>query len=482
MAPISRRKLFHSGVAAAVLMATGVAVEARPRGGTLRAGLSGAWSTDSWDSRTHAGAFMMAAAHGAVFDTLTEVAADGSLRGELATGWEASDGARQWVFNLRRNVRFHNGAPFTADDVIASILMHGGTLSGAAPIAESIARIDRLDDHQLRFVLHTGNADFPYLMSDYHLIIYPHADMQAAMERGIGTGLYRVERFTPGERMTAVRVNGHYKDGSAGYFDRLDFFGMNDAASQADALAQGRIDVADLAAEGADRIIQTVGNRHINFAMPTDMAPFDDAHVRKALKYGIDRHELLDTLAGGHGTIAADTPIGPANPYFDASLLPVGFDPDRARWHLAQAGVPNLTVEISGGAAARLYANSADRAGITINPALGADWAARDWSGRVTEDWMFSAGYMTGAPWNHSRWADERFDSLLLAARAELDTDLRREMYHEMQAILRDDGGAVIPMFADWRHGVSKRIGTPEVIGNLWHLDNARMAERWWMA
>lgn len=482
MAPISRRRLFHSGVAAAVLMATGVAVEARPRGGTLRAGLSGAWSTDSWDGRTHAGAFMIAAAHGAVFDTLTEVAADGSLRGELATGWEATDSARQWIFNLRRGVKFHNGAAFRADDVIASILLHKGTQSGAAPIANAISRIDRLSDHQVRFVLNEGNADFPYLMSDYHLIIYPHAHLADAMQKGIGTGLYRVDRFQPGERMTALRVNGHYRDGQAGYFDRIEFYGMNDVAAQSEALAAGRIDVADLAADGADRIVQVQGNRHISFAMPTNAQPFDNINVRRALKFGIDRQAVLDQVLGGHGVLAGDSPIGPGNPYFNPALGAVPYDPDRARWHLAQAGLPGLTLDLSGGLAARVYAASAGAAGIALQPTPGAGFALRDWSGRVTEDWMFSAGYLSSAPWNDSGWADQRFDTLLLAARSELDSDRRRDLYHEMQAILRDDGGAVIPVFADWRHGVSARIATPQTVGNLWHLDNARFAERWWVA
>lgn len=483
MAPISRRKLFHSGVAAAMLMATGVGVQARPRGGMLRAGLSGAWSSDSWDSRTHAGAFMIAAAHGAVFDTLTEVTADGSLRGELATDWTATDAAKTWVVNLRRGVTFHNGKPFGADDVIESLMLHAGTTSGAAPIIDGIERIERLTSHQIRFTLKTPNADFPYLLSDYHLVIYPAGQIATAMAQGIGTGLYRVDRFVAGERFMGVRVNGHYKDGAAGFFDRIDYIAMN-ADEQLNALAAGRIDVADLVIDpvkGA-RIIETTGNRHISFAMPTDLAPFDNLHVRRALKFGIDREALLQAVAGGHGQIGNDSPIGPANPYFHSGMAQIAYDPDRARFHLRQAGLDGLAVDLAGGTAARFYATSAKAAGITIAPTAGADWALRDWSGRATEDWMFTTGYMGAAPWNDTRWADPRFDSLLLSARAELDPDRRRAMYFEMQEILRDDGGAVIPLFANWRHAVSNRIGTPDRIGNLWHLDNARMAERWWMA
>ncbi|MFT4700165.1 MAG: peptide/nickel transport system substrate-binding protein, partial [Yoonia sp.] len=97
---ISRRSLLKTGAAAGVLGLTGMPLRAQTRGGKLTAGLSGANTSDSWDSRTHSDIFMIAAAQGSVFDALTEVAADGSLKGELAESWESSD-AKTWVFNLR---------------------------------------------------------------------------------------------------------------------------------------------------------------------------------------------------------------------------------------------------------------------------------------------------------------------------------------------------------------------------------------------
>ena len=100
---ISRRGLLKTGVAAGVLGLTGMPLQAQQkRGGKLTAGLSGANTSDSWDSRTHSDIFMLASAHGTVFDCLTEVAADGSLQGELAESWEASADAKTWTFNLRR--------------------------------------------------------------------------------------------------------------------------------------------------------------------------------------------------------------------------------------------------------------------------------------------------------------------------------------------------------------------------------------------
>ena len=144
--------------------------------------------------------------------------------------------------------------------------------------------------------------------------------------------------------------------------------------------------------------------------------------------------------------------------------------------------------------ASQLYQSSAKPAGININvvqePADGywsnvwlkKPWCACYWSGRATEDWMFTSAYAAGAPWNDSHWDHPRFQELLITARAELDSGKRRDQYTEMQMILRDEGGVIIPMFANWVQAVSNKIATPENVGNLWQMDNSRLAERWWNA
>lgn len=97
---------------------------------------------------------------------------------------------------------------------------------------------------------------------------------------------------------------------------------------------------------------------------------------------------------------------------------------------------------------------------------------------------MFATAYEEGVPWNDTQWDRDdsaRFQDLLVTARAELDSNKRREMYGEMQMILKDDGGVVLPMFANYVQAVSNKVGNPDKVGNLWQMDNARMAERWWM-
>jgi peptide/nickel transport system substrate-binding protein len=103
------------------------------------------------------------------------------------------------------------------------------------------------------------------------------------------------------------------------------------------------------------------------------------------------------------------------------------------------------------------------------------------WGGRPTEDWMFSIEYAADAKWNDAYWKHERFNKLLKLARAELDEKKRREMYVEMQHIVRDQGGVVVPMFANYVMGLTEKVQHGKMGAN-WDLDGLRSVERWWFA
>ncbi|WP_418592658.1 ABC transporter substrate-binding protein [Ponticoccus sp. (in: a-proteobacteria)] len=517
MTRISRRGLLTTGAAAGVLAASGLPLRAQAkRGGRLRCGLNGANSSDSWDGRTHSDLFMIASSQGAVFDTLTENAADGSLKGELAESWDASADAKTWTFTLRQGVTFHNGKSFGADDVIESLQLHiaEDSKSAAKPIVSAITEMKKLGEHQVQFTLEAGNADFPYLLSDYHLLMYPAGQIEEAIAKGIGTGLYQVQSFEPGARMVATRYPDHYKGDTAGFFDEIEYIAINDNTARMNALMTGQVDAINridfktealLKANPMIRIHEVTGNQQFTFPMLTDIAPFNDVNVRRALKHSINRQEMVDKILLGHGRVGNDSPIGPANQYFNAEMEQTTYDPDKAKFYLKEAGMTSLDIDLSASSAAfdgavdaaQLYQASAKAAGININvvqePADGywsnvwikKPFCACYWSGRATEDWMFSSAYEEGVPWNDTQWGredSERFQDLLLEARAELDSAKRREMYFEMQQILNTDGGLVLPMFANFVEAISNKIATPETVGNLWQMDNARMAERWWMA
>ena len=226
--------------------------------------------------------------------------------------------------------------------------------------------------------------------------------------------------------------------------------------------------------------------------------------VRKALKHAINRQEMVDKILLGHGAVANDIPIGPANQYFAADLPLNDYDPDLAKSLLKEAGLDGLSVDLSAsdaafsGAvdAAQLYQASAKAAGIDINvvqePADGywsnvwlkKPWCACYWSGRATEDWMFSTAYESGVPWNDTAWENARFQELLLTLHVRNSTrpSVKR-------AVLRDAGDSCpqkvvpsIPMYANYVDAHSTKLTNSGTIGNVFQMDSSRIIERWWFA
>ena len=133
-------------------------------------------------------------------NNLTEVDAKGNVQPELAESFEASDGAKKWVFKLRNGVTFHDGKALTPEDVIASIRHHmgEGSKSAAKSLLEAVADIQAEGSERVIFTLKSGNADFPYIVSDYHLPIMPAKDGKADWQSGNRTGPFIFVNFEPG--------------------------------------------------------------------------------------------------------------------------------------------------------------------------------------------------------------------------------------------------------------------------------------------
>ena len=512
-----RRRSFLAGGVAIGLGASGAlsgpaTADIPKKGGHLRVGLAGGGTTDSIDPATHTDTFMQMLCMGMAYNCLTEVTADGDFVGELAESWEASADAKVWTFKLRTGVQFHDGKSFGAEDVIASLRHHLGeqSKSAAKPIVSVIDEMTEIDKHTVSFSLKGGNADFPYLLSDYHLIILPAGGFEESFKRGNGTGGYIIESFEPGVRAITRRNPNYFKSDRA-HFDSVELIGIADVNARQTALTTGEVDVinrVDLKTVRRLRklpgveVFEVTGNQHYTFPMLTNAAPYDNNHVRLALKYAIDREEMVKKILHGHGLIGNDHPIGPANQHWANGLPQRTYDPDKAKFHLKKADLSSLSLQLSAadaafpGAvdAAALYRENAAAAGINIditrepndgywsNIWMKKPWCACYWSGRATEDWMFSTAYEAGVPWNDTFWNHEKFNALLIEARAELDTDRRRDMYRDLQTIVRDEGGVVIPMFANYVDAASSKLAHGLSLGNNWQLDGVRLAERWWFA
>ncbi len=490
---------------------SGAAVAGTPKqGGTLRVGLGHGSTTDSLDPATFENAFTQFTGFG-YRGHLTEVDTNGELIPDLSEGWEASDDAVTWTFKLRKGVEFHNGKTLDANDVVASVNHHRTeeSKSAAKAILDPIVDIKADGKNTVVFTLNSGNADFPFIVSDYHIAMMPAKDGGVDWQSGVGTGAFVLQGYEPGVRMDFKRNPNYWKEGR-GHFDAVEALTIVDVTARTNALTTDEIDVMDrvdlktahLLARNKDvRIEESSGTAHYTFAMRTDTAPFDNNDVRLALKYAVDREALLQSVLRGHGVVGNDHPIGRSNRYHADELEQRVYDPDKAKFHLKKADLDSLTVDLSaadaafGGAvdAAVLYREHAAKAGIEINVVrepndgywsavwMKKPWSAVYWGGRPTEDWMFSTAYAAGAPWNDTFWEHERFNKLLLEARAELNEAKRREMYVEMQRIVSNEGGVVVPMFNNYVFAMRKNVQHGEMAAN-WGLDGNKGMERWWFA
>ncbi len=480
------------------------------RGGTLRMGIGHGSTTDSLDPATFENGFSSGMGMGGLFNYVTAVDEQNQLAPELAEEWEATPDAMTWTFKIRGGVTFHNGKDVTPDDIVASLNYHRGedSISAVSSLFEQVEDI-QAKDNTVVITLNAGNADFPYIMSDYHLGIQPSADGAIVDPKsGVGAGSYMVVEYEPGVRASLERNPNYWKDGYA-WFDAVEMTTIADPAARQNAIMSGQVDVIDrvdtktahlLAQHPAVNLVEATGTLHYTMPMRTDMAPFDDNNVRMALKYAIDRDDIVDKILRGYGVAGQDTPITPANRYFAPDIEHATYDPDKARWYLQQSGLDSLSVDLSTSEAAFvgavdaavLYKEHAAPAGIDINVVretpdgywadvwMNKAWCTCYWGGRPTEDWMFSTAYAADAPWNDTFWKHDRFNELLIAARAELDEGVRREMYREMQQIVATEGGVLVAAYANNVDAASTALAHgPHVAGN-WGMDGARLMERWW--
>lgn len=483
------------------------------QGGKFTAGIGHGSTTDSLDPGTYENDFIIGTAF-ARFNYLTEIDNQGNLIGELAESWDFSPDAKVWTFKLRSGVEYHTGGTMTAEDVVNSFNHHRGeeSTSAAKPIVDPIVDIKADGDGVVVFTLEAGNADFPFLVSDYHIPILPMKDGKLDWASGTGTGAYIMQSYEPGVRMTMKKNPNYWKEGR-GHFDEFEMITIADVAARTNALNTGEIHMMDrcdiktlhLLQRNKNVVVEeTSGNGHYTIPMRTKIAPFDDNNIRLALKYGLDREAMLQTVLGGHGSVGNDHPIGRGQRYYASELEQRTYDPDKCKYYLKQAGLDSLEVDISSsdaafaGAvdAAQLYKEHAAKGGITLNvkrePADGywsdvwnndnRGWCFSYWGGRSTEDWMFSTAYAEGAEWNESDWSHEKFNELLVAARSELDETKRRDMYVEMQTICSNEGGAVVPVFNNYIHATTTDIAHDESMATNWANDGQRYMERWWFA
>ena len=511
---VSRRDFMSLAIAAGMTAgaASGLwsstAMAAPSRGGTFRLGAHDGNTSDTHDPGTYLSFSMIQLAH-TFRSYLTLIESDGSLGPDVATEWSATPDAKEWTFKLNPKATFHSGRKVTANDVIASMNHHRGEDSTSAATA-LLKDVEDLVDNgdSVTFKLVSGNADLPWLMTDYHLAICPaNDDGSIDWQSGDGCGPYKLTETEFGVRYGLVRHDDWHLEGA--YFDACEIIVLNDPNARQTALVTGDVDAITqlelktlaLLKRNANIEIDNVPSAAaITMPMFCDVAPFDNVDVRNALKLSINREEIIQKIAFGTATIGNDFHHSPAQPYWPDDIEQRPYDPDQAKSLLKKAGAEGLSVNLSvadsvySGAVDMcvLYAEHAKAAGININVVrepndgyysdvwLKKPWCAVQWGARPTPDVMYSLAYKDDAAWNESHWKNPRFNELLRAAKSELDDAKRAEMYREMAILAKDDGGTVIPFFPNFVYARNKNVKHGPNLAASWQMDGARAASRWW--
>ncbi|WP_422785511.1 ABC transporter substrate-binding protein [Roseibium algae] len=495
-------------LASSGLLLPSAAFASEPKhGGHLKLGLKGGAATDNLDPALSSASVLFVALR-SWGDTLVE---SDPLTGEavpsLAESWSSSADASVWTFKIRKNVSFHDGSSLAVADAVATLKRHSdeASKSGALGLLQSITGIEEKGG-DLVISLAEGNADLPLLLSDYHLVIQPGGGVEAP-DAGIGTGAYKLASFEPGVRLALEKNADDWRD-DRGYVESVEIIVMNDNTARIAALSSGQVHyinfvepktVSLLERAPSVEILQTSGKGFYSFLMHCDTAPFDNNDLRLALKYAIDREEILERVVGGYGTLGNDYPVNDSYALAPEGIEQRVYDPEKAAFHLKKSGFEGSVqlrasdVAFPGAVdAAVLFQESAKKAGINIEvkrePADGywsnvwnvKPFCASYWGGRPTQDLRYATSYLSTADWNDTRFKREDFDKMLLTARSELDQAKRKAIYHDMAVMVRNEGGLILPVFNDYLNASTKDVkGYVHDIGN--DLSNGYVANRVWL-
>ena len=446
-------------------------------GGRLRVGFAVGSSNDTLDP--HKGTTAMDQSTCAnMYNRLVSIGQDLAPVPELAVSWEPDATSENWTFELREGVTFHDGRSFTAADAAYSIqrLIAPETASPASSILGDIdpSTVKADGDRHINIGLFRPNADLPSILGDWHAVMVPLDQSDFAFGQAVGTGPFVISEFSPGRRSLFRRNDSYWRDAMP-YADELENIPIPDQAARASALIAGEIDLL----EGVDpstidifeddpsiQLFSMPSGAHRTMPMHMDTAPYNDNRVRLALKLLADRQQMIDVIHKGHATLGNDHPISPMDQFYCADLPQRERDPDQAKFLLKEAGAENLTFDLSTAPvitgvleSALLLREQAAEAGVDINVIqepvdsyweavwLKKPWCVSEWNMRPVPDMMFSMVYTSEAQWNETHFQNETFDRLLVEARISSDHAKRKELYCEMQTILRDEGGAVVPYF-----------------------------------
>jgi peptide/nickel transport system substrate-binding protein len=453
-------------------------------GGKLRVAMVGGGATETLDPNAAVPNIDAARATN-LFDRLVRVLPDQTLEMDLAESMEPNADATQWTVKLRKGVVWHDGAPFTADDVMYTLNRMGApksVLFGANVSAMiDLKAMKKLDPHTLVLPLRLPSAEFPQLFQPPQMQIVKNGETD--FKHPIGTGPFKYVSFSPGQSSLFTK-NEHYWRNGRPYADQLEIVSIPDAQTRLNALTTGQVDAIEYVpypqakaelTSGTITIVNAVGSSMVPIYMACDLDPFRDVRVRQAMRLIADRPALVEAAQLGFGSVGNDV-FGYKQPEYNTDLEQRVQDIGQAKSLLKAAGKSDLRITLYSSTvspgmleSATAFAQQAKQAGVTIDvnngPAssyfgpkyLKQNFAQTQWPAFALYSW-YQQAMAPNAPFNETHWSDPEWDKLYNQTQATLDDTKRKEMNFELQRILWERGGYLIWGFFPLLDGVGKNV------------------------
>jgi peptide/nickel transport system substrate-binding protein len=431
--------------------------------------------------------------HNNIYNGLLKVAYDGqvvSFVPDLAREWEIV-GDRIHVFRFHKGVTFHNGDPFTAEDVRWNLERVKDVKQ--APIhawkLKLLEKIEVLDDHTVRL---TFEKPYPFLRVAFTgstgragTIVNRRAVEQWGKDYGrhpMGTGPFKFVEWKEADFVLLERNPNYFESGEDGkslpYLDKVHLKFIIEPSTLVAAVQSGEVDginnanpqfIPLLRKNPNLNVYTLVGGNWRNITFNCAKEPFNDLNLRKAVAYGINREELLKQVQFGEGVIAYG-PISPPmtgfyDPEFGKNKEGQYYDFEQARAYLKQSRYPNgaevLLLSINAGWAPRqaevIQAQLAKlniKVNISLNdfPVFRNRWMEErlwdivqgQWDADLDPDETLFPELHSKEAWNAGRWNSPEFDRLVELAQVEADQKKRKQFYDEAVKVLVEDAPSAV--------------------------------------
>lgn len=411
---------------------------------------------------------------------------------ELAESFSSNSDATEWTFQIRRGVTFHDGQPLTADDVVYSMNRHLGEESTSVikPALASVQSWRKSGPREVKAVMNTPNADLPVVLGLFQSKIVK----DGTTGEGNGTGPFTLESFEPGVKSIHKRNENYWREGAN--LDAIELTAITDKVARINAILAGDVQMITNIEPTAFRQIESSDNVKL-LSIPAALQmgicclkstePGSNGDFVKGMQYIQDREHIVNKILKGKGSIGNDTPISKAHgPDFCSELPQRQYDPDKAKYHFEKSGYSSAEIHVaplvSGIEDVVLLAQAnCSKIGFDLQVKRvptdgywGAIWLTEPvnvvfWNMRPTANSQMALQFATGAKWNDTHWSNPRFDELLKTSLAETDPDKRHAMYCEMQTLIHNGSGMVIPSFSNVNDAIADNImGMPTVpLGQL---------------